>query len=88
MAYQFPLMSEQKHRQSASDLQQEEQGSPDPSVRRDRDTILRSATNHEEWEAFTLRQNNLVQPNSDKNIEIKSQIISETKKYVRFSRTE
>ena len=43
IAHQFPLTPEQTHRQSASDLHQEEQDSRDPSLRRDRDTILRSA---------------------------------------------
>ena len=42
-------------RQSASDLHLEEQDSPAPSGRRDRDTLLRSATNHVVWEVFTLR---------------------------------
>ena len=55
IAHQLPLTPEQTHRLSASDLHQEEQDSPDPSVRRDRDTILRSATNHEVPEVFTLR---------------------------------
>ena len=43
---------EQTLRQSASDLHLEEQDSSAPSGRRDRDTLLGSATNHEVWGSF------------------------------------
>ena len=52
IAYQSHLTPEQTHRQSPSDLHEEEQESPDPSVRRDCDTILRSATSHESMGSF------------------------------------
>ena len=55
IAHQLPLTPEQTLRQSASDLHLEEQDASPPSGRRDRDTLLRSPTNHEVWEVFTLR---------------------------------